>query len=266
MKKSFLILLILLSTFPAWSQQPVSEKDFLVGKFNYRTAPDFSKVDKKYSTKPVYLNEVVYKAFKEMHRQAQSEGIELKIVSGTRSFDEQKILWEKKWQRLDSLAPVEKAKAILEYSAMPGTSRHHWGTDVDLNNLENCYFEEGRGKAEYDWLLKNAGKFGFYQVYTAQHTGRTGYKEEKWHWSYMPLAAKFLQRYNELVGYAEIASFEGSELAEETAMIPDYVNGISGNLQSPLPLSILPKGIVLSEGEEYRPTFQLPKFSLHIIF
>lgn len=250
MDKTLFLFILLFVGFTVRAQQEISDKDFLLGKFDYRTASSFVKVDKKYATKSLYLNEVVYAAFREMHRQAEEDGIELKIVSGTRNFYEQKAIWERKWHALDSLVPMAKVTSILEYSSMPATSRHHWGTDIDLNNLENSYFEEGRGRAEYEWLVNNAPKFGFYQVYTAQDSGRTGYREEKWHWSYMPLAAKYLQKFNELVDYCQITGFEGSELAEEAGMIPNYVNGIPGELHNPLPLSILPKGIVYLQGEE----------------
>ncbi|WP_084625678.1 M15 family metallopeptidase [Salinimicrobium xinjiangense] len=250
MNRSFFVFLLLLPLFTSSAQQTVSDLDFLLGKYDYRTASNFVKVDKNYAAKSIYLNEVVYAAFKEMHLQAKQEGVELKIVSGTRNFNEQKAIWERKWRALDNMVSLAKVNLILEYSSMPATSRHHWGTDIDINNLENSYFEEGRGRAEYEWLVKNAPKFGFYQVYTAQDSGRTGYREEKWHWSYMPLAAKYLQNFNELVDYCEITGFEGSELAEEAGMIPNYVNGIHRELHSPLPLSILPKGIVYLQDEE----------------
>ncbi|NJK84501.1 MAG: M15 family metallopeptidase [Saprospiraceae bacterium] len=42
--------------------------------------------------------------------------------------------------------PQERALKILKYSSMPGTSRHHWGTDIDLNSFSNSYFEQGEGK------------------------------------------------------------------------------------------------------------------------
>ena len=62
---------------------------------------------------------------------------------------------------MDSL---KAAKTILLYSSMPTTSRHHWGTDMDINSLENSYFASGQGLKEYTWLKKNAAKFGFCQV------------------------------------------------------------------------------------------------------
>lgn len=231
MIKRSLVLLFLVFSISASAQELIPIKDFLLGRFDYKKSADFERVDSEYAVKPLYLNAVAYKAFIEMFTAAKSDSVSLKIISGSRNFHEQKNIWDRKWHKLDSLCPSEKILSILEFSAMPGTSRHHWGTEVDLNSLQNSYFEEGRGKAEYDWLVKNASKFGFYQVYTSQTTGRTGYREEKWHWSYLPLAAKYLEEYNSKVDYEEIAGFEGSEFALEHNIIPGYVNGIPQELQ-----------------------------------
>lgn len=247
MTKGSCIFLFLLISLVTSGQDNPHIKDFLLGKFDYKTDPDFEKVNKMYAVKTIYLNATVYSAFKEMHAAAKTEGVELTILSGTRNFYEQKVIWERKWKKLDSLNPSEKALSILEFSSMPGTSRHHWGTDVDLNNFENSYFEEGRGKAEYEWLVKNAGKYGFYQVYNSGASGRRGYNEEKWHWSYLPLAAKYLEEYNAHIGYSEITGFEGSELAGDAGMIDNYVNGIPQELRYPPLLVENYKKLVLEE-------------------
>ena len=42
---------------------------------------------------------------------------------------------------------------------MPSTSRHHWGTDLDLNNLNNSYFTSGKGKKIYKGSEKNKRLF-----------------------------------------------------------------------------------------------------------
>jgi len=44
---------------------------------------------------------------------------------------------------------------------MPTASRHHWGTDVDINSVDPDYFMNGTGLKEYEWLKKNAYKYGF---------------------------------------------------------------------------------------------------------
>ena len=203
------------------------DKNLVLGKFNYKKDSNFIKVSSKYSPKSIYLNKEVYMSFIKMFDAAKKENIELKILSGTRNFNHQKSIWERKWNKYKSLEPIKRAKKILEFSSMPTTSRHHWGTDLDLNNFNNSYFEKGKGLKEYNWLVKNANNYGFYQVYTSKKNGRTGYNLEKWHWSYLPLASEYLKFYNENITYKDITGFKGSELAKEARMIEDYVNGIN---------------------------------------
>ena len=202
-------------------------KDFVLGKFDYKNHELFTKVHPSHTSKTIYLNREVYLAFLKMLDHAKTDGITLKIISGTRNFYEQKAIWERKWKKYKNLASVDRAKKILEYSSMPSTSRHHWGTDIDLNSFTNSYFEKGLGKNEYEWLLKHANSYGFYQVYNDKATGRTGYNLERWHWSYIPLARNYLNYYNTHVDYSDIVGFEGSELAETLLCITNYVNGIS---------------------------------------
>lgn len=230
MRKTILLFPLLFVTLVARSQSLNSDeiinKELLLGKIDYATNDNFVKVDQAYASKTIFLNREVYKAFQEMSTKAKQDGISLQIVSGARNFDHQKAIWERKWKRYKDLDPFSRTRKILEFSSMPTTSRHHWGTDVDLNNLENSYFESGKGKKEYDWLVTNAHKFGFYQVYTSKASGRTGYAEEKWHWSYLPLANRYLQAYNKIISYPDINGFDGAYLAEKNKMISVYVNGI----------------------------------------
>ena len=205
-------------------------KELVLGKFNYRNHIDFIKLSHEHASKPMYLNKEVYKAFVKMYESAKKENINLTIISGTRNFKEQKAIWERKWDKYKELAPVNRAKRILEYSSMPTTSRHHWGTDIDLNNLNNHYFEKGKGLKEYQWLIDNANVFGFYQAYNCKRFGRTGYNEEKWHWTYLPLSQKYLSFYNKNIKYTDIVGFSGASLASQNKMIEHYVNGISSTL------------------------------------
>lgn len=230
MRNQLLLLLLLFSAYNMSSQILSSEgisKDLLLGKIDYQSNKGFVKVAPEYCSKTTFLNREVYRAFLEMYNSAKNDGIELRIISGARNFEHQKAIWERKWKNYNDLDPQCRTQKILEYSSMPSTSRHHWGTDIDLNNLENSYFAEGKGKAEYDWLVSHAPRFGFYQVYTSLDSGRTGYAEEKWHWSYLPLAGQYLQAYNETISYRDIAGFDGCQLAERNNMIGVYVNGIA---------------------------------------
>ena len=202
-------------------------KALVLGKFEYKSDSAFIQVNAEHSLKTLYLNKDVYIAFLKMFAAANKEGIELKILSGTRNFNEQKAIWERKWNTYANFKPLQRAQKILEYSSMPSSSRHHWGTDLDLNSLRNSYFSTGKGQAIYNWLNANANSYGFYQVYTDKANGRTGYNLEKWHWSYLPLASQYLEFYNSNITINDIDGFKGSELAKDLNIIEYYVNGIS---------------------------------------
>lgn len=205
---------------------------YLTGKFDFVQHPDFESVSESYADRSgMYLRKETYAAFKKMHAAARQEGITLTIVSATRNFYRQKEIWEGKWARFAAETPEPEARArrILEYSSMPGSSRHHWGTDIDLNDLENASFERG-GPHErvYRWLVKNAHRYGFGQPYTPKGPERpAGYNEEKWHWSYLPLSKPFLQQYERLIADDQITGFTGAEIAPQIGIVRHYVLGIA---------------------------------------
>jgi len=206
-------------------------KEDLLGKFEPSKHADFVLIEKKYTEKSnIYMRKEAYDAWKNMHAAAAKDGINLIIISATRNFDYQKGIWERKWNdaKYKGKTDTETALNILKYSSMPGTSRHHWGTDVDFNSVTPSYFTSGNGKKIYDWLTKNAATYGFAQTYTSKKNGRTGYEEEYWHWSYMPLSSMLLKQYNEKISYKDLTGFAGSNSAEAAKVIELYVNGIAG--------------------------------------
>lgn len=209
------------------SQIPAYTKVDLLGNIDPAEHEDFDKVSSRYTTKDVaYLREEAYGAFKEMWKAARRDGVNLTIVSATRNYEYQMGIWNRKWATFNG-SDREKTRQIMEYSSMPGISRHHWGTDFDLNALNNQYFEQGEGREVYQWLEENAGRFGFFQPYTAFNDFRDkGYHEEKWHWSYRPLAERFSRAYREVIDYDDISGFPGSEFAREFQVINNYVLGI----------------------------------------
>lgn len=215
------------------------DANYLMGKFEPATHPDFVRIAPKYTTIPsAYLRNDAYEAFKKMYADAEKAGIQLTIISATRNFAAQKNIWEKKWtgktlvngaNLAKTIAdPTQRAIKILDYSSMPGTSRHHWGTDMDFVNLTNPYFAKGKGLKTYEWLLKNAHLYGFCQPYTAMNAARpTGYHEEKWHWSYQPISQKLTDIYPKTVQDDQITGFLGAETAKNITVIQHYVQGIN---------------------------------------
>ncbi len=152
------------------------------------------------------------------------------VRSSTRTWHDQRSIWEEKWF---GRRPVEgrnlsrvrdhrqRALLILRYSSMPGTSRHHWGTDVDFNNLTDGYFTDGEGRDLYLWLRANAAKYGFHQPYCEGRS--SGYEEEKWHWSYLPLSKRFLDAWNLVVPSKKLPA--GGEPFAGAASVWDLAKG-----------------------------------------
>jgi hypothetical protein len=117
------------------------------------------------------------------------------FVGGNRSRGVDRAAWlaESSTRRLE---------IILRFSAIPGASRHHWGTDVDFNSTTNAHWapspgpgrRAGRFHALGLWLEQNAPRVGFFRTYTTGRTG--GHAPEAWHYSYEPIARPLRQAFN----------------------------------------------------------------------
>ena len=157
------------------------------------------------------LHRDVVSAFLTLRAAAAVEGIDLVAFSSFRDFDRQLAIWNGKFRGerpmqdragrpLDvaRLTSAERVQAILWWSALPGASRHHWGTDFDvfdaaampagykLQLIPAEYLEGGPFHRLTIWLDAHMGAFGFFRPYT---TDRGGVAPEPWHLSYAPVAA-----------------------------------------------------------------------------
>lgn len=180
-----------------------------------------------------------YEKFRKEEEQKTKKKIPpIKPISAFRSYYDQKVIWNEKFtgkrrtsKSIEGKSPEEKVKVILEYSSAPGTSRHHWGTDIDLNSLNNSYFEEsGEGAVLYKWLQENAEKYGFCQPYTSySERNNQGYLQENWHWSFAPISQKLVREWKKLYeekGKALLGNIEGIEVIPyEIPLI--YVTSVS---------------------------------------
>lgn len=210
-------------------------KEFLLGKTKYENDTNFVLIDYKYTVlrKPNnYIQKRTYEAFLKMREAAATDGIKLVVTSASRNFWVQRYIWEQKWQKSSIVSGVERAKNILQYNSMCGTSRHHWGTDLDFNSPKLEYWNTPDGKKVYEWLCRNARKFGFYQPYTAKGSKESGlrengYNEEKWHWSYFPLANEYMREYKEKITHDDLTQFLGSKYVKELDVIGNYVFGVA---------------------------------------
>jgi zinc D-Ala-D-Ala carboxypeptidase len=235
MKTNFTIFLCLIAL---WAFAQSIDKNFLLGKTDPATDTRFVKLRDEHTlgtAKGGYLLKETYEAFIKMAEAASQQGVVLKIVAAARTFDVQKTIWENKWNgkaqaegiNMTTVAdPVKRATIILRSSSMPGTSRYHWGSDIAINNLEESYFRKSEGKAVYNWLSREAARFGFCQPYASKNNGRTGYEEARWQWSYLHKAEGFLKEYAAQVRNEDITGFAGSETSVQLNVIEKYVRGV----------------------------------------
>jgi len=156
------------------------------------------------------LHAQVQVPFLNLRREARAAGFDLYPWSAFRDFERQLAIWNAKYsgeRPLDGadgrpldvaqLTPAERIAAILRWSALPGASRHHWGTDLDLVDAHAIpagyrvrlvpeEFAVGGPFAPLSaWLEEQAPRFGFFRPFRGI---RSGVQAEPWHFSFAPLA------------------------------------------------------------------------------
>lgn len=176
----------------------------------FSTEELMGKADIELFGEGINLRKEAHDAFVKMRAAAEKDGFAIQMVSSFRDFYRQQSIWERKYIRYtedDGMQPMEAIEKIIQYSTIPGTSRHHWGTDIDIIDgnaqtngdvLVPEKFEKGGPFEGFMlWLDENAEKFDFHLVYT-NDPRRKGFKYEPWHYSYAPLAIPMLTAYRKL--------------------------------------------------------------------
>ena len=150
------------------------------------------------------MQEEVYEAYERMRQAAAKEGIDIKVVSAHRSYHRQREIWNAKYKTLtlQGLTAKDAIQEIITYSTLPGTSRHHWGTDIDIIDnanpqsgdvlLAEKFYGDGPSSALRSWMNRNAADYGFLEVYT-DHPNRKGFAHEPWHYTYHSLSKAYLE-------------------------------------------------------------------------
>lgn len=167
-----------------------------------------------------FIHHMMLRDFLKLQKDALADGFDLQIISAFRDFERQLKIWNLKasGQRqliddqerpldFNTLSPSQIVFAILRWSALPGCSRHHWGTDIDVYDGKTQKAEEvqlvpsetsGDGPASqlHDWLdqkIYTNSSHGFFRPYA---TDRGGVSPERWHLSYYPLSRRYLESYS----------------------------------------------------------------------
>ncbi|MBI1860642.1 MAG: M15 family metallopeptidase [Deltaproteobacteria bacterium] len=155
---------------------------------------------------------------KNLKQKAREAGFDLAIASSFRDYNSQLNIWNLKSLgkrpvldsagnplSVPSMKPEELVFAILRWSALPGCSRHHWGTEIDVfdrNSLPKDYQVQlipkeaapGGIFARFnDWLDTNISGEGFFRPYSKD---KGGVSPEWWHLSYAPVSQRYFEQFD----------------------------------------------------------------------
>jgi LAS superfamily LD-carboxypeptidase LdcB len=161
------------------------------------------------------LDSEVSRQFGLLQRDARAEGFDLVAASSYRPYASQLTIFNAKWRgdlpvlddadrplSRESYSDEQWLHRILRFSALPGASRHHWGTDLDVFDptllpkgqtlalTPSEYSDNGYFSALTQWLdhaIANGQSRGFERPYNAD---RGGVAIEPWHLSYLPRASQ----------------------------------------------------------------------------
>ena len=141
--------------------------------------PKLTEIDKQYLYNEKQLQKIhasVWPHLKMMLDVAKSAGMTLYVKSAFRSFDEQANI-------KSEYSVTYGAGTANQFSADQGYSEHQLGTTVDFITTGLGGQLDGFDKTSaYQWLLKEAYKYGFVLSYPA---GNSYYIFEPWHWRFV---------------------------------------------------------------------------------
>ena len=185
----------------------------------------------------------VLSPFLALQADAARAGFELAVVSSFRDFSRQLSIWNRKARGelpvLDSdahpldiavLSESDLIHAIMRWSALPGASRHHWGTDIDVFDARTrpdgyeieLIPEEvesgGMFAPLHEWLdarIAQGNAHGFFRPYDRD---RGGVAPERWHLSHGPTATRLMDSFS--VGTLH-ATLEAADLELRSTVLDD---------------------------------------------
>lgn len=181
----------------------------------------------KFGPYEIALHSSCWPYLEDLLRSAQNAGFSPRVISSYRSYEHQLRIWNEKLLgkrpcmdfsgntplNTRSHTPQELIMAISRWSAFPGFSRHHWGTDIDI--VDETHFSSlkeiqlipkesiapnGPNYSFHSWLYFSyaqekdspisfpyfSGDFSF----TASLHSSFGVGPEPWHLSFSPISEK----------------------------------------------------------------------------
>ena len=152
-------------------------KEYMIGA-DY-VPDDLVMPDVKKSSSAVLMRKEAAQALEEMFAAAKEEKITLVAVSGYRSYQTQRAIYNRR-RKAAGKAHVER------FVAVPGASEHQLGLAMDVSRSKTAGLKASFGKTkEGIWLAENCYRFGFILRYRQEWEDVTGYGYEPWHIRYV---------------------------------------------------------------------------------
>jgi LAS superfamily LD-carboxypeptidase LdcB len=208
------------------------------------------------------LHHAVIEPFLALRIAASQSNIKLAPLSSFRDFERQLRIWNEKCRgerplldrdgtlqnpaRLSDSACVQ---TILHWSALPGASRHHWGTEIDVIDanalpegvVAQLIPEEFAPGGPFEklnaWLETHASRYGFYRPYS-QDQG--GVQPEPWHLSYAPVAQPALQKMSVTILQSALEGSDIEKIAAVTEALPEIFQRYVMNVAAPPAAALRP--------------------------
>ncbi len=172
----------------------------------------------------------VMQSFWKLRDRAAQDGWHLTLVSGYRSFKHQMRIWnhyDSLYRKTDGLDSKRRVRAVMSLVSVPGLSRHHWGTDLDISEaglrgqLVNVHPDTpARVVQFYNWMEHNAPQFGFCKVYLGK---RGAVRDEPWHWSYFPYSSVYEKQFMAIQDFHEVMSDQVGDVHYLMKNFPEVV-------------------------------------------
>ncbi len=151
---------------------------------NYDYTAELTTIPEEYHNGQLdQINKDIWPYLKAMIDDARSEGVKLSVWSPYRSYNTQKMLFDRQVQKQIAAGVPEsqaedKAATIV---ARPGTSEHHTGLAADINMADDAF----ENTPMFLWLTEHCQDYGFIMRYPKDKIDVTGVIYESWHYRFV---------------------------------------------------------------------------------
>ena len=173
---------------------PYLNKNYiLVNKYLYLSSnyvpSELESLSRDFARNGMRLVKSAKSAFENMARDALEDNIKIIAMSSYRDYQYQVNLY-------NNYVKNDGVRAADTYSARPGYSEHQTGLCVDVYDgiIDYTNFEQSES---FQWMKKNAYKYGFILRYPKGKEYITGYQYESWHYRYVgKKIANYIYKHN----------------------------------------------------------------------